>query len=130
MEKITQGAIELTWDAGSRLAHLRYERETAATGPDARVLVDALATWVGTEPRPFALLADNERNTSVDAEWRSIWGTFFKARRDHSYIAVYHMNAVIRVVAKMFRVATGMKLNAFADEQSARSWLRENGIGA
>jgi hypothetical protein len=35
---------------------------------------------------------------------------------------------VIRVVAEMFRIATGIQLRGFADEAAARGWLREKGI--
>lgn len=130
MEKVTVRSIEMSWDPESRLAVLRFEGETRATGKDAVVLVDALTRWIGTERRPFGLLGDGTGLGGVDAEYRSVWSAFFRQRRDDSYIAFFHMGPIVRVAAEMFRLGTGVRLKAFADEDEARSWLRARGIAA
>jgi hypothetical protein len=130
MDKITRGSIEITWDAESRLAFLRFEAETSATGKDAVALVEALTRWVGTDREPFGLLGDGGRLGRVDAEYRSVWRKFFDEHRGDSCIAFFNMNPLIRVAAEMFRIGTGLRLKAFADEAQARSWMREMGINA
>jgi hypothetical protein len=40
------------------------------------------------------------------------------------------MGPIVRLAAEMFRIGTGLKLKAFADEASARAWLRTMGIRA
>lgn len=130
METTTSGTIELSWDPASRVAALRFGDLTHSTGEDAKVLVNALTGWLAIDPdrKPFALLADAKRLATMDAGWRSVWGTFFKARRDHALIAVFHMGPFIRVGAEMFRLGTGVRLKGFADEMGAHEWLRKNGI--
>ncbi len=130
MDKIISGNIEMTWDSGSRLACIRFESETRATGKDAVVLVDALTRWIGTDHKPFGLLGDGGRLAGVDAEYRSVWGKFFRQHRDDSYIAFFNMGPIIRIAAEMFGIGMGLRLKAFADEAQARSWLREMGIAA
>ena len=130
MDKITSGTIEMTWASESRLALLRFESETRATGKDAIVLVDALTRWIGTDHKPFALLGDGGKLAGVDAEYRSVWGKFFLQHREDSYIAFYNMGPIIRIAAEMFGIGTGLQLKAFADEAQARAWLRRMGIVA
>lgn len=124
------GPIEMTWDPDSRLAEIRFERDTQATGKDAVVLVDAVAGWIGTDGRPFGLLGNGGKLSGLDAEYRSVWGRFLRQHRDDSFIAFFNMNAVVRIAAEMFRLGTRLRLKAFADERDARAWLRENGIPA
>ena len=128
MDKITSGTIEMTWDSESRLAHMRFEVETHATGKDAVVLVDALTRWIGTDNKPFGLLGDGGKLAGLDAEYRSAWRKFFQQHREDSYIAFFNMGPIIRIAADMFRVGTGLRLKAFADEGEARAWLRRMGI--
>jgi hypothetical protein len=130
MDKITVGAIEMTWDSETRLASLRFERETRATGQDAAALIDTLTGWVGTEGIPFGLLGDGGRLSGLDAEYRSAWGKFFKLHRQDSTIAFFKMGPVIRIAAEMFRIGTGLRLKAFDGEAEARAWLRTMGIAA
>ncbi len=130
MDKITVGTIEMTWDPEARLAVIRFESDTRATGKDAIVLVDALTRWIGTDNKPFALLGDGGRLGGVDAEYRSIWGKFFRQHRTDSYIAFFNMGPIIRIAAEMFGIGIGLRLKAFADEGEARSWLRKMGIAA
>jgi hypothetical protein len=130
MERVITGPIEMTWDPDSRLAVIRFERETQATGKDAVVLVDALTGWIGTEGKPFGLLGDGGKLSGLDAEYRSAWGSFLRHHREDSHTAFFNMNAVVRIAAEMFRIGTGLRLKAFAGEEGARAWLRENGIPA
>lgn len=130
METVTTGPIMLTWDADVHLATIRFEREARATGKDAVVLVDAMTGWIGTEGNPFGLLGDGGKLSGLDAEYRSVWGSFLRRHRDDSHIAFFNMNTIVRIAAEMFRVGTGLRLKAFADEGQARTWLRENGISA
>jgi hypothetical protein len=130
MEEVTVGTIRMTWDPGSRLAVIRFERDTHATGRDAAVLVDALSRWIGTDRRPFGLLGDGSRLSGLDAEYRSVWGRFLRHHREDSYAAFFGMGPVIRIAAEMFRIGTGLQLKAFADEDKARAWLRQVGIDA
>jgi hypothetical protein len=130
METVTSGTIQMTWDPDPRLAMIRFERETQATGRDARVLVDALTEWIGTEGKPFGLLGDGANLAGLDAEYRSVWGSFFRQHRDDSSTAFFNMGPIIRIAAEMFRLGTRLPLKAFADEQDARAWLRQRGIRA
>jgi hypothetical protein len=130
MEIVTTGAIDMTWDAETCLAVIRFERETQATGKDAVVLVDALNGWIGTEGEPFGLLGDGGRLSGLDAEYPSVWGKFLRQHRRDAYLAFFNMNAIVRIAAEMFRVGTRLPLKAFAGELEARAWLRENGIAA
>lgn len=130
METVTSGTIQMTWDPEARLAVIRFDRETQATGRDARVLVDALTEWIGTDGRPFGLLGDGANLAGLDAEYRSVWSTFFRQHRDDSSTAFFNMGPIIRIGAEMFRLGTGLPLKAFAEEEDARAWLRGRGIGA
>jgi hypothetical protein len=130
MDKVTSGPIEMTWSPDSRLAVIHFERETSATGRDAAVLVDALTRWIGTDGKPFALLGDGDRLSGLDAEYRSVWGSFFGQHRQDAFIAFFNMGPIIRIAAEMFRIGARLRLKAFANEDEARGWLREMGIPA
>jgi hypothetical protein len=130
MERILTGAIEMTWDPEARLAVIRFERATQATGKDAVVMVDAMTGWIGTEGKPFGLLGDGGRLSGLDAEYRSVWGRFLRRHRGDANVAFFNMNAIVRIAAEMFRIGTGLRLKAFVTEADARAWLRENGIAA
>jgi len=130
MERVTIGGIDMTWDPQSRLATLRFARATEAKGQDATVLVDALTGWIGTDDLPFGLLGDGANLSGLDAEYRSVWGSFLRAHKDQAHVAFFNMNAFVRIAAEMFRIGTGLRLKAFVGEAAARAWLRENGIQA
>jgi hypothetical protein len=131
VEKVTSRGIALTWDLETRVAVLRFEHETRATGQDARVLVDAFRGWIGTGGEPFALLGDGDKLASIDAEYRSLWANFLIENRDRVHIAFFNMNPLIRIAADMFRLGTGLNIRAFGEnEEEARSWLRQQGIPA
>jgi hypothetical protein len=129
LEKITLGSIEMDWQADTRLATLRFTREAHATGKEAILLVEALTQWIGTDGSPFGLLGDGGKLGGVDAEYRSVWGTFFRQHRE-CYIAFFNMSPIVRIAAEMFRIGTGVQLKAFADEADARAWLHQRGIRA
>jgi hypothetical protein len=120
----------MTWEPEARLAVLRFVRETTPVGPDAVVLVDALAGWIGDARQPFGLLGDGAGLRGVDAEYRAVWSRFLRRHREDSHTAFFNMSAVVRIAAEMFRLGTGLNLKAFATEPEARSWLRGAGIGA
>lgn len=130
LERITVGSIELDWDVEARLATLDFSQESHPTGEEAAHLVEALTRWIGTEGKTFGLLGDGGKLSGVSAEYRSVWGTFFRQHRKQCYIAFFNMKPAIRIAAEMFRIGTGVQLKAFADELGARSWLREKGIPA
>jgi hypothetical protein len=128
VENVTIGNIHLTWDADARLATIRFAGETHATGRDATVMVDAMTAWIGTDGRPFGLLGDGGNLSGLDAEYRSVWGRFFRQHRADSSTAFFNMGPIVRIAAEMFRLGTGQQLKAFADEEDARAWLRQRGI--
>jgi hypothetical protein len=130
METVTSGSIQMTWDPDVRLAVIRFERETRAAGRDARVMVEAMTRWIGTEGKPFGLLGDGGNLSGLDAEYRSVWGSFFREHRQDSSTAFFNMGPIVRIAAEMFRLGTGLPLKAFADEEDARGWLRQRGIRA
>jgi hypothetical protein len=130
MLEITSGTIKMTWHPDSRLALLTFRADTRATGKDATLLVNALTRWIGSARTPFALLGDGKRLVGVDAEYRATWGRFLREHRDHASIAFFNMGPIVRLAAEMFRIGTGLRVKLFADEDAARSWLREGGISA
>jgi hypothetical protein len=129
-ETVNVGAISLTWDSQNRLAELRFSEPTVGTGPAAEVLVQAMTRWVGTESRPFGLLADTKNNPSVDAQWRAKWGEFYKLHKTSGVMAVFNMSAILRVAADLFRLAIGVNLKGFNHEKDARAWMQSQGIRA
>ena len=129
-DQVTVGTIQMTWAPDARLAALSFSAETHATGHDAEVLLQALGQWLGPDPQPFGLLGDGGKLTGVDPEYRSRWAAFLKQHRSTARIAFFNMGPLIRIAAEMFRIGTGLELKAFADEEGARRWLRDKGIGA
>jgi len=122
--------MEMTWHPESRLAVLQFAPDITLGAKEGALLVDSLTGWIGTEHRVFGLLADTKGVRGADSEYRVKTRDFFKAHRDSACVAVTGMGPVIRVVAEMFRVGTGIQLKGFADEASARTWLRQKGIAA
>ena len=51
-----------------RCAVIRFDGETHATGSDARVMVDAMTGWIGTDGQPFGLLGDGGNLSGLDAD--------------------------------------------------------------
>lgn len=127
---LTSPSTEIAWHAHSRVATVRYASGASLTGPDGPFLVDALAGWIGAAGEPFAVLADAKGLRGTDAEYRAGVSRFFRQHRDHAFIALINVSAVIHVLVEMFRLGTGIELKTFADEAAARSWLRKKGIAA
>lgn len=125
MQNITTGSIKMTWESETRLAVLRFQSETYATGKDAEVLIEALTQWIGKEGKPFGFLGDGDKLAGLDGQYRSLWSKFFRHHREDSFIAFFNMSPLIRVAAEMFGIGTGLRLKAFASEEEARSWLRK-----
>lgn len=128
VERAMVGNAEMYWEPDVRLARLRFTRETQATGRDAAGLVGMLERWIGTGGERFGLLGDGGNLSGVDAEYRLVWRKFLRDHREVCRIAFFNMKPVIRIAADMFRIGSGVKLKAFADEKDARTWLREQGI--
>lgn len=120
----------MTWDPQTRLAVIRFGRDTHAAGRDAQALVSALEGWVGEVSKPFGLLGDGGRLSSMDADFRALWSSFLRKHRNDCYVSFFNQNAIVRISAEMFRLGTGLRLKSFAREEEARSWLREMGIPA
>jgi hypothetical protein len=124
------GLTRIVWSPDSRLAELRFAPGITLGAAEAALLVDSLTDWIGADGRLFGLLADTQGVGGTDAEYRAKTRDFFKQYRDQVFVAVVNMGTVIRIVADMFRLATGIQLKGFADEGQARAWLRGKGIAA
>jgi hypothetical protein len=122
--------MDIAWHPSSRIATIRCTAGAMVDGEDGRVLVEALTAWVGPRPVPFAVIADATGVPGTDAEYRSTVREFFARHRDHAYIALVNMGPVLRVIAEMFRIGSGVQLRGFASDDEARQWLRDQGIAA
>jgi hypothetical protein len=127
---VTNPSTEITWDALSRVAFVRYAPGVVLKSKDATFLADALTSWVGAGGELFAVLADAAGLGGTDGEYRAEASRFFRRNRDRAFIALINVGPVIYVVVEMFRVGTGIQLKTFADDAAARSWLRTKGIAA
>jgi hypothetical protein len=127
-DAVASDTTEIRWDENSRLASVRYTEGASLTGPDGPFLVNALTTWIGTEKKPFGVLADAKGLRGTSAEYRASASRFFREHRDTASIALFNAGPVIRVVVEMFRIGTGVQLKTFADEAAARSWLGAKGL--
>lgn len=123
-------SMKFAWEPASRVVTVWCKPAATLTGDDGRVLVEALTRWVRDDDRPFALLVDVEGVAGTNAAYRATARPFFVANRERVFVAVLHMGRVVRVIAEMFRVGTGIQLKGFDDEVSARAWLRSRGIAA
>ena len=123
-------SIQITLHPESHLAVARFATNTTLTGEHGKLLIDALASLAGASGEPFALLADTAGVSGTNADYRAVTAAFFRQHRGTARIALLNLAPAIRVVAEMFRVALGLDLKTFADEDAARSWLRTKGIAA
>jgi hypothetical protein len=121
------GCIHLTWEPESRLAVLIYESPVSTKGQPIRPLIEALRAWVGADRRTFYLLNDCGPLLYLDAEWRAVWWEFFRDHRSDSWIALYNLGSLMKVVAEMYRVASGLRMEVLGTESDARVWLRQKG---
>lgn len=122
--------MEIRWDSESRLASLVFGADTKLSGPDGTVMVGALTSWIGEGGEPFALLVDATRLHGTDPAYRVNTTPFFRSHRGDAYVAVWNVGPVIGIVIDMFRLASGMQIQTFANEQPARAWLQKKGIRA
>jgi hypothetical protein len=129
-DSVKSTSIEVSWDPAARLATLHAAAGTTLGGGDAAMLIGALETWMATVEGPFGLLAHVQGVRGADAEYRARANAFFAHHRERAAIAVLGMGPVIRVIAEMFRIGTGVALKGFATEGEAREWLRGRGVGA
>lgn len=127
---VTYGSVDLRWSDATRVAVVRYAPGTRLTGPDGTILVDTLTAWIGSASAPFAVLAHAGGVASADAAYRARIGVFFRRHRATAHIAVVGVGPVLRVLAELFRVGTGIELRCLADERSARGWLQTRGMRA
>lgn len=123
-------STEITWDPESRLAVVRYPRETVITVENGALLVRVLTEWIGPDPAPFGVLADGVGVRGTDAHYRALAGNFYRKHRAVVSVALFNLRPALRILAEMFRIGTGAPFRCFADEASAREWLRQRGIAA
>ena len=123
-------SMEMTWHPESRLAVLQFAPDITLGIREGALLVDSLAGWIGTDGKSFGLLAGTKSVRGADSAYRVRTRDFFKLHRRTANVAVTGMGPVIRIVAEMFRIGTGVQLKGFSEEAGARAWLRERGIAA
>ncbi|MBK7862917.1 MAG: hypothetical protein IPJ65_30765 [Archangiaceae bacterium] len=126
---VSNASSDIVWQPEARLALVSYTAGATLHEEDGTLLVEALRGWVGTEGRPFGVLANAKGLKATDGDYRARVGDYFKQHRE-AYIALTDMGPVIRVVVELFRVGTGVSLKAFATEAGAREWFRSVGIAA
>lgn len=122
---ITSPSTEITWQPEARVASVRYTTGAYLTAGDGDFLVDALVGWIGKASEPFGVLADASGLGGTNADYRAKASAFFREQRHAASIALFNMGPAIRVLTEMFRIGTGVPLKAFADEEAARTWLRQ-----
>lgn len=122
--------MAISWNGTERLARVLCTPEATLNGEDGRVLVEALARWVGDDPRPFALLADTLGVRGTDAQYRARTRAFLETHRGRVFIGVLNMGPVVQIIAEMFRIGSGIQVKGFGTEPEARAWLRSRGIPA
>ena len=130
MDAVRHEQAEMTWDSDSRLAFLTFAPGTRGTRELGAALVSELRRDVGSGGDPFGLLVDAANLVAVDAEFRAIWGSFFRDHRQDGYGALFNVSPVIRVATEMFALGIRVPVRPFADEADARGWLRSVGISA
>lgn len=119
--------LELCWDPSTRLGFIRQSSD--ANGTEARRLIAELNGRIGNDGQPFGVLVDATAVRTTNAEWRGEWSVFFRAHRGDCFLSIFGANAVIRVVIELFAVGTRIRMKAHEQEEAARAWLTENGIG-
>ena len=114
---VTFGRMTAEWDPKTRVAWLRYEHGTTLGAADGAFLTATLDEWAGSEPLAFAVLSDAKGVRGTDS-----------AYRETGCIALLQLDPVSHVLVEMFRVATGVPLKCFADEEKALAWFRARGV--
>jgi hypothetical protein len=127
---LANASTAIQWDPHARVAFVRYTTGATLVAGDGPFLIDALASWIGADGAPFAVLADATGLRGTNAEYRATVNAFFREHRERASIAIFHAGPIIHVVVEMFRIATGMPIKTFDDEAAARAWLRTRGRAA
>lgn len=117
------GVASLTWEAGERLAVLRFTELGTGGRAEAEQLSAQLTAWTGDPAEPFCLLVDCASIADVDAGWRAAWADCLSRNRDAVTVAWFNANARIQLIVLMFLKGTGVTGEAFEDEAEARQWL-------
>jgi hypothetical protein len=117
-------SFDLRYEPEARIVMLRCHADAKLGSVDGATLIEFLARWVGEDPGDFFLLADARGLRSVDAEFRRRLSDFFKSHGHNAMIGVIGAGPAIRVIAEMFRIGAGVRLVTFADEASARAWVK------
>jgi hypothetical protein len=117
------GPVLLTWSPEERLARLSFVEPGVGGRTEAEVLAQQLEEW--TDGGPFGVLVDCSDIVDADAGWRSVFGQWFRDRRERGRIAWFNANPRVRLLVLMFRKGTGVHGRAFATEAEARAWLED-----
>lgn len=129
MENVAAGSMDLTWDPHARIAVLQMSPH--GTGGEAKVLIEAITRWIGTDGKPFALLVDTTAEGGEgQADWRSAWGAFYVAHSGDGVIAGFGASPAMQIAGALFSAGTGVRLQLFTKEAEAREWLRGLGFVA
>ncbi len=123
-------ALDMTWNADTRVCLARVTPGAHLGGDDAATLVGAVDGWIGESPARFAVLADGGGGHQTDRAYRATLSRYFRRRIDVAFVAFFGLSTVLQVVVEMLRVGTGMRLRVFSNEADARAWLREQGFTA
>jgi hypothetical protein len=126
--RATTEFLQISWNAESRVATLQFLAGAMLGAREGACMVESLTRWIGEEGKPFALLSKLKGVRGADAQYRVQTKDFFKQYRNQAFVAVVDMGPVIRIVAEMFRIGTGVQLKGFASEAGARAWLRGHGF--
>lgn len=127
---VASASMRVAWDPAGRLVTMRCKPGALLDGTDAGVFVDAISAWIGETRAPFGLLAYLKDVRGTDAECRTTARSFFSRHKDYVSIATLDTSPILRVVTDMFRIGSGVQVEAFASEAEARAWLRDRGVGA
>lgn len=127
-ETVTTGLTQITWDPVTRIASMRTPGPR--TVAEARVALDALTRWVGTEGEPFAVIHDATGAELATPESRAMWAKFWDQHLREAAVAMIHAGPEQESATALFAAATGMRVRAFASEADGRGWLRGLGYPA
>lgn len=132
-DRVETSGIEFVWSASERIARMEFLRpDSFGTGNDARILISALQRWSGDDERPFAMLVDASRTSSVDAEFRAAFFEFFDSERERGRAAWFDARPHIQAIVTMFITAMQSRGpfhgRMFDTEDEARAWLRSEGV--
>ena len=128
MLKFTVDSVEVTWNPDVRIGTVLFGSGARPSHRDGTLLVEAMTRWIGTDPKPFAILGDGEKIIGGEPGYRSVMGGFFQRQRETAYLALYNLSPELQVASQMFATGTGLHFGSFASEAEARAWLRSAGF--